>query len=127
MTESQKDTIAHVAKVQFNLSAVIANLAERSTVHNRSKFEEPELLSGYESLQKSLQGVRYGTPDYRAALGAHEGVIMHHYAANTHHPEHWPNGIAMTCHCLTSSRCLQTGRQQENDTQRRRFWTFAQM
>jgi len=92
MTESQKDTIAHVAKVQFNLSAVIANLAERSTVHNRSKFEEPE-LSGYESLQKSLQGVRYGTPDYRAALGAHEGVIMHHYAANTHHPEHWPNGI----------------------------------
>jgi hypothetical protein len=93
MTESQKDTIAHVAKVQFNLSAVIANLAERSTVHNRSKFEEPE-LSGYESLQKSLQGVRYGTPDYRAALGAHEGVIMHHYAANTHHPEHWPNGIA---------------------------------
>lgn len=93
MTESQKDTIAHVAKVQFNLSAVIANLAERSTVHNRSKFEEPE-LSGYESLQKSLQGARYGTPDYRAALGAHEGVIMHHYAANTHHPEHWPNGIA---------------------------------
>ena len=92
MTESQKDTIAHVAKVQFNLSAVIANLAERSTVHDRSKFEEPE-LSGYESLQKSLQGVRYGTPDYRAALGAHEGVIMHHYAANRHHPEHWQMGV----------------------------------
>ena len=92
MTESQIDTINHIAKVQFNLSAVIANLAERSTVHNRSKFEEPE-LSGYESLQKSLQGVRYGTPDYRAALGAHEGVIMHHYAANRHHPEHWQMGV----------------------------------
>ena len=93
MTESQKDTINHIAKVQSNLSKAIYNLNDRRTVHDRSKLEEPE-LSGYEGLTQALKGLTYGTPDYRAALGAHEGVIMHHYAANRHHPEHWPNGIA---------------------------------
>lgn len=65
MTESQKDTIAHIAKVQFNLSTVIYNLHERSTVHDRSKFEEPE-LSGYEGLAQTLKGLTYGTPEHRA-------------------------------------------------------------
>ena len=92
MTESQKDTTAHVAKVQLNLSAVIANLAERSTVHDRSKFEEPE-LSGYEGLTQALKGLTYGTPEHRAALAPFKEIIQHHYASNQHHPEHWHLGV----------------------------------
>ena len=54
MTESQVDTINHIAKVQSNLSKVIYNLNDRRTMHDRSKLEEPE-LSGYEGLSQALK------------------------------------------------------------------------
>jgi hypothetical protein len=92
MTESQKDTIDHVAKVQFNLSTVICNLHERSTVHDRSKFEEPE-LSGYEGLAQTLKGLTYGTPEHRSAFAPFKPIIRHHYDHNRHHPEHWQLGV----------------------------------
>jgi len=92
MTKSQEDTIEHIAKVQFYLSATITNLHERSTVHDRSKLEEPE-LSGYEGLSQAAQGVNYGTQEYRDALAPFKEIIQHHYAHNRHHPEHWPDGI----------------------------------
>lgn len=92
MTESQADTINHIAKVQYNLSKVIYNLNDRRTVHDRSKLEEPE-LSGYEGLTQALKGLTYGTPEHRAAFAPYKEIIQHHYAANRHHPEHWHLGV----------------------------------
>lgn len=92
MTESFIDTVNHVAKVQFNLSTVTANLRDRGDVHDRSKFEEPE-LSGYEGLTQALKGLTYGTPEHRAAFAPYKEIIQHHYAANRHHPEHWHLGV----------------------------------
>ncbi len=92
MTESQIDTINHIAKVQSNLSKAIYNLNDRRTVHDRSKLEEPE-LSGYEGLTQALKGLTYGTPEHRAAFAPYKEIIQHHYAANRHHPEHWQMGV----------------------------------
>lgn len=92
MTESQADTINHIAKVQSNLSKVIYNLNDRRTVHDRSKLEEPE-LSGYEGLTQALKGLTYGTPEHRAAFAPYKEIIQHHYATNRHHPEHWHLGV----------------------------------
>jgi hypothetical protein len=92
MTESQVDTINHIAKVQSNLSKAIYNLNDRRTVHDRSKLEEPE-LSGYEGLTQALKGLTYGTPEHRAAFAPYKEIIQHHYAANRHHPEHWQMGV----------------------------------
>lgn len=92
MTESQKDTINHIAKVQSNLSTVIYNLNDRRTMHDRSKLEEPE-LSGYEGLSQALKGLTYGTPEHRAAFAPYKEIIQHHYASNRHHPEHWQMGV----------------------------------
>lgn len=30
---------------------------------------------------------------HKAALAEGKPTIAHHYAANDHHPEHWPNGV----------------------------------
>ena len=92
MTKSEQGTREHIGKVRYHMATILANLAERSNAHDLSKLEEPE-LSGYESLRQAMQGVEYGTPAYKAVLAAHEGIIQHHYASNTHHPEHWPNGV----------------------------------
>ena len=75
------------------MAAILANLSERSNVHDLSKLEEPE-LSGYESLRVNLADVEYGSEAYYLALGAARDTIAHHYASNSHHPEHWPSGIA---------------------------------
>lgn len=93
MTESQRDTMDHIASVRRNINAVIGNLCDRKTAHDASKLEEPE-LSGYEGLSQAAKNVAYGTPEYKEALAPFKEIIQHHYAHNQHHPEHWPNGMA---------------------------------
>lgn len=92
MTESEKDTRTHILWVGVRLNEAIYNLEERRRTHDLSKLEEPE-LSGYDGLSQALQGLTYGTPEYRAAFAPFKEIIQHHYASNTHHPEHWANGI----------------------------------
>jgi hypothetical protein len=92
LERTDADTAEHIGKVQARLGEAIANLAARSECHDASKLQEPE-RSGYATLQLRLGDARYGTPEYRAVLDEARPVIQHHYAANDHHPEHWPGGI----------------------------------
>lgn len=87
------DTADHIDKVQGRIAEVIGLLRARAANHDASKRAEPE-RTGYAALQVNLRDIRYGTPEYRQALDAARPVIEHHYAANDHHPEHYPNGIA---------------------------------
>lgn len=93
MNDSRADTIDHINKVQVRIAEMQADLDTRAAVHDRSKLVEPE-KSGYDRLQIALKDVVYGTDEYRAALAEAGPTIAHHYAANTHHPEHYPDGIA---------------------------------
>jgi hypothetical protein len=92
MNNSTLDTMTHIARVQAMLADVCALLFERARVHDASKLDEPE-KSGFDALLGRLANAQYGTDDYRAALAEGKPTIAHHYAANTHHPEHWPNGV----------------------------------
>lgn len=91
--DSRHDTLEHISKVQVRIAEVQANLDDRAARHDRSKLEEPE-KSGYDRLVGRLAEVVYGTDEYRAARTEAKDTIAHHYAVNTHHPEHYPNGIA---------------------------------
>lgn len=92
MADSTQDTLDHIGKVQSRLQEVCNHLTVRAAHHDASKLIEPE-KSGYDQLVTNLADVQYGTDDYRAALREAKPTIAHHYAANDHHPEHWPNGI----------------------------------
>src|SRR6185295_11393412 len=61
--------------------------------HDASKLEEPE-KSGYDQLVTKLADVVYGTDAYKAALAEAKPTIDHHYQVNSHHPEHYQDGIA---------------------------------
>ncbi len=91
--DSTQDTQDHINKVQVRIAELQAALDERASLHDRSKLQEPE-KSGYDKLTVALKDVVYGTDEYRAALSEAKPVIDHHYAANSHHPEHYENGIA---------------------------------
>lgn len=91
--DSTHDTKTHIWKVRGRLEEIRALLVERAVDHDKSKLVEPE-KSGYNQLTVDLRDVVYGTDEYRAALAAAKPVIDHHYAHNSHHPEHYANGIA---------------------------------
>lgn len=89
---SREDAVHHIDKVRRRLAVVIHLLSKRGIAHDASKLQEPE-LSGYQGLSDALQGLTYGTPEHRAAFAPFKGIIAHHYAHNSHHPEHWLNGV----------------------------------
>jgi hypothetical protein len=93
MPDSTPDTLEHISKVQVRIAEIQANLDERAALHDRSKLKEPE-KSGFDVLTFKLANLIYGTEDYKVALEEGKPTIAHHYAHNTHHPEHYPNGIA---------------------------------
>lgn len=92
MTKSEQDTRDHIEKVRDNLNDVLHNLTRRAVVHDATKLVEPE-LSGFEGLSQRLAALEYGTEEYYLALRSGRDTIAHHYASNTHHPEHWTNGV----------------------------------
>lgn len=92
-TDSRADTLAHITRVQALIEDAIMNLSRRSMIHDRSKLEEPE-KSAFDRLKAlKLSGMDYGSAEYRACLKAEKPAIQHHYADNSHHPEHYTNGV----------------------------------
>lgn len=91
--DSTADTKEHIGKVQARIHECTNNLIVRAERHDKSKLMEPE-KSGYDKLTIALKDCTYGTDKYRAALAEAKPVIDHHYAANSHHPEHYAQGIA---------------------------------
>jgi hypothetical protein len=90
--DSTADTQAHIENVRWKLTAVAANLWKRGEAHDASKLEAPE-KAAYDELTPRLAGLTYGSEEYRACLREMKPAIAHHYAQNSHHPEHWPNGV----------------------------------
>lgn len=93
MYDSTQDTLDHIGKVMARIHEVRAQLALRAVRHDASKLAEPE-KSGFDVLTPKLSSLVYGSDEYRAALAEAKPVIDHHYAVNSHHPEHYEQGIA---------------------------------
>lgn len=88
INDSTPDTRAHIARVNELLLSASYELQRRGSVHDASKLEEPE-KSAFDRLKAlSLSGMAYGSEEYRACLRKEKPAIAHHYAHNSHHPEH---------------------------------------
>ena len=90
--DSTADTKEHIDEVQRNLERFIEELSERGRVHDKSKLLPPE-KEVYDELTTGLKGLTYGSDEYLANLEAMKPAIKHHYAENSHHPEHYSNGV----------------------------------
>ena len=91
--DSTADTLEHIGKVRARIQTICNALTVRAVNHDLSKLVEPE-KSGFDVLSAQLSTLVYGSDEYRAALEAGKPTIAHHYAHNTHHPEHYADGIA---------------------------------
>lgn len=70
----------------------IKNLADRASVHDKSKLMSPE-KELFDEFTPKLKGTTYGSDEYYEYLKQLKPALDHHYANNSHHPEHYDNGI----------------------------------
>jgi hypothetical protein len=91
--DSTKDTKAHIFRVQEIMDKGIANLIQRMRVHDRSKLHSPE-KEMFDQATEKLRGLTYGSDEYKQSLKDLGPALHHHYEHNSHHPEHYENGIA---------------------------------
>lgn len=90
--DSTADTLKHSQRVGELLALSIKELVGRSTCHDRSKTEPPE-LEVFNEFTPKLKKSTYGSEEYRGFTKAMGEGLAHHYANNRHHPEHFENGI----------------------------------
>lgn len=94
--DSRPDTLAHIDQVRSNLKLAIDLLCGRGVDHDRSKLEEPE-KSVFDEMTPKLKASTYGSDEYKGFLAAMKPALDHHYANNSHHPEHYVEGIRGMC------------------------------
>lgn len=90
--DSEKDTLKHIKRVNQLIGLFVIALIKRGMVHDDSKLINPEKAL-FDELTPKLAGVSYNSPEYKEFLKELKPALDHHYAKNTHHPEHYPNGV----------------------------------
>lgn len=85
-------TFRHIERVRNLLNQMAIDLLKRGEAHDQSKLESPEVELFTEYTPK-LAATTYGSPEYDGYKKSMGPALEHHYAKNSHHPEHWPNGI----------------------------------
>ena len=90
--DSTKDTLLHIKRVAQLLTEASAELIRRANVHDNSKLTSPE-KEFFDEFTPKLAGSTYGSDEYKGFLKELKVGLDHHYANNSHHPEHYPNGI----------------------------------
>lgn len=94
--DSTEGTKKHIARVNDLLTLCALNLSHRGDIHDASKLVEPE-KSGFDACIPKLDNLTYGSDEYRAAFREIKPTLEHHYAHNSHHPEHYgPYAIDMS-------------------------------
>lgn len=90
--DSAKDTLIHIKRVNELLGNVAIEFIKRGQIHDDSKLNSPE-KEHFDRETPKLATLTYGSPEYKASLDAIKPALDNHYAKNSHHPEHYKNGI----------------------------------
>jgi hypothetical protein len=95
MEEETKEVlriIDHKERVANYIVHIAHELLNRSVNHDSTKLQKENIGPSLEGT-KLLHGVEYGSEQYKETLKKIKPNIDNHYAHNSHHPEHYPNGI----------------------------------
>ena len=91
--DSTLDTKVHIALVAHYLDYVAELLKDRAGVHDISKLMPPE-KEMFDEFRPKLDLLNIESAEYKQALVEMGEVLKHHYAHNSHHPEHFTNGVS---------------------------------
>lgn len=92
MGKFTRDTVLHKKQVSDIGQLFIDQLKDRLLHHDDSKLKGDEQKLFEEILDKE-DSVAYGTPAYLNLKEKLKPALILHYGANSHHPEHFIDGI----------------------------------
>lgn len=92
MKNFYNETMKHQNSVREKISEMIFKLSQRAINHDMSKFSNEEVNLFIEMTPK-LKSSTYGSDEYKKFLNDLKPALEHHYANNSHHPEHFAEGI----------------------------------
>ena len=90
--DSKQDTQSHIARVTDLLEYVTMIIERRAAKHDASKLGKPEKHI-FDEVTPALRGMTYGSDEYKESLSKMKPALDHHYEKNSHHPEHYENGV----------------------------------
>jgi hypothetical protein len=90
--DSRPETWEHIHEVQRLVGVFIQELLLRAHQHDQSKLHEPE-KELFDKFTLRLKQLIYGSEEYKKSLEELKPALTHHYAKNSHHPEHYVGGI----------------------------------
>ena len=86
------ETLKHICRVSRLMNEAASELLRRASCHDASKLESPE-AEDFERLTPILKHTTYGSQEYEHCLKELSVALDHHYKNNSHHPQHYKNGI----------------------------------
>lgn len=93
---SREETLDHIRTVGIFINRLARELLLRASKHDTSKLLPPE-KEMFDEVVGTLKGLTYGSEEYQQALKDLQPALKHHYENNSHHPEHYENGIDDMC------------------------------
>lgn len=91
--DSRDDTNQHIHEVWINMRRLTYELEQRANLHDRSKLG-PHEKPIFDRITPLLKELTYGSEAYKANLKLLGPALSHHYVVNSHHPEHYLDGVA---------------------------------
>lgn len=90
--DSGPDTMRHIQEVRKNISEFQREMSRRANNHDNSKLEgiEKEVFDRVTPLLRQLD---YDSLQYQISKKMMGKALESHYAKNSHHPEHYKNGV----------------------------------
>lgn len=90
--DSKADTLEHIKRVSELLGQGAIELVRRGNIHDTSKLNSPE-KELFDKYTPMLKDTTYGSEEYKGYLKELKVALDHHYKNNSHHPEHYENGV----------------------------------
>ena len=90
---SEAETRKHIAVVGKFILKFVSLMFSRMECHDASKLGRPE-KEIFDEYTPKLADSTYGSEEYKKFLGEMKPALDHHYGFNSHHPEHFSNGVS---------------------------------
>lgn len=90
--DSTADTLKHIRMVNEELTIFAKELLDRGLKHDESKLHSPE-KELFDQETPLLNTLVYGSKEYTESTRRLKPALDHHYANNSHHPQHYENKI----------------------------------
>lgn len=83
--------LRHHRHVSYLLRELAREFERRADLHDLTVLELDE-FEGRVRIQHIVRTYPYDSPEYRESI-KNEGSLQLHYHRNSHHPEHWADGV----------------------------------